>query len=241
MALSLESPRQMVLVGDWHDTHVRLEGPAAHELDRGFRALWFKETGRWFAIDLKPHPPQGPSNVWVAANQEFIYRYRIRAAYLDALKAARREVLIANAYFVPDLRTRLALAAAARRGVAVKIIVPGRSDVQSVWHAGRYHFEYLLQRGVRLFEWQGPVLHAKCAVVDGQWSTVGTYNMDHLSLLSNLEVNFNVLDPGFASRLADHLAADIAQSTELRLDAWRARPYANRLTERFFRLFSYFF
>ena len=226
---------------DWHDMHARLEGPAAHELDRLFRALWFKETGRWFAIPETAGPANGPSKVWVVANQELLYRYRIRAAYLDALKAAKREVVIANAYFVPDIRTRLALAAAARRGVSVKVLLPGKSDVQSAWYAGRYQYEYLLERGVRLYEWQGPVLHAKCAVVDGEWSTVGSYNMDHRSLLSNLEVNFNVLDPGFASKLSEQLHADIAKSPEIQLEAWRRRPYPEKFVERFFWLFNFLF
>ncbi|MDE2039749.1 MAG: cardiolipin synthase ClsB [Elusimicrobia bacterium] len=223
--------------GDWHDMHARLEGPAARELDRIFRALWFKETGRWFAIPERPGPAAGSSKVWVIANQELLLRYRIRAAYLDALNAARSEVLIANAYFVPDLRTRLALAAAARRGVSVKVLLPGKSDVQSVWHAGRYAYDYLLSRGVRIYEWPAGVLHAKCAVVDGRWATVGTYNMDHRSLLSNLEVNFNVLDPAFAAVLAARLRDDIAQSPELALAAWRRRPFSKKIIESFFWLF----
>jgi cardiolipin synthase len=223
---------------DWHDMHVRLEGPAAHELDRVFRQLWFKETGRWFPLAEGPAQAQGQSKVWVAANQEFIYRYRIRAAYLNALKAARKEVVIANAYFVPDLRTRLALAAAARRGVEVKVLLPGKSDVPSVWYAGRYEYDYLLQRGVRIYEWPGPVLHAKCAVVDGEWSSVGTYNLDHRSLLANLEVNFNVMDPAFAATLADQLKRDISQSPELQLSAWRKRPVQEKIVERFFWIFS---
>jgi len=223
---------------DWHDVHVRLEGPAAHELDRVFRALWFKETRRWFPLDGPRAQPLGSSKVWVVANQEFIYRYRIRAAYLDALKAARKEVLIANGYFIPDLRTRLALAAAARRGVSVNVLVPGSSDVMSAWYAGRYEYDYLLSRGVRLFEWQGTILHAKCAVVDGTWATVGSYNMDHRSLLSNLEVNFNVLDPDFAGRLGEQLRADFAASREIVIPDWRRRPLSDKLIESFWRLFS---
>lgn len=226
--------------GDWRDVHVRLEGPAAHELDRVFRALWFKETRRWFQLD-EPSKPAGASKVWVAANQEFIYRYRIRAAYLDALKAARSEVLIANGYFIPDIRTRLALASAARRGVAVKVLVPGLSDVQSAWYAGRYLYAYLLRRGVQLYEWNDSVLHAKCAVVDNQWATVGSYNMDHRSLLSNLEVNFNVLDPAFALELGNSLRSDMEKSRRITLEDWPGRPYRDKVLERFFWLFSAFF
>src|SRR5579883_1622473 len=89
---------------DWRDVHVMLEGPAAYELDRVFRATWYKETRRWFPMEIRPPAPVGQSKVWVAANHEFLYRYRIRSAYLSALRAARKEVLIANAYFVPDFR-----------------------------------------------------------------------------------------------------------------------------------------
>ncbi|OGR85365.1 MAG: hypothetical protein A3J74_02145 [Elusimicrobia bacterium RIFCSPHIGHO2_02_FULL_57_9] len=226
---------------NWHDVHVRLEGPAAYELDRLFRAVWHKETGRWFGLEHHTRPPQGTSRVWAAANQEFIYRYRIRSTYLSALRAAQREVIIANAYFVPDIRTSRALAAAAHRGVCVRILVQGRCDILSVWYAGRYQYEYLLRQGVRIFEWQGPVLHAKTAVVDKTWSTAGSYNMDHLSLFNNLEVNLHILDPDFSSRLAGVLEDDIAQSREFNLGQWRKRPYQDKILERFFYLFKYFF
>lgn len=226
---------------DWRDVHVRVEGPAALELDRVFRQLWYKETKRWFPLDVGLTPLSGGSKVWVAANEEFLHRYRIRAAYLAALRAAREEVIIANAYFVPDFRTTRALASAARRGVDVRVLVQGESDIRSVWYAGRYKYDYLLRHGVRLYEWRGPVLHAKTAVVDRGWSTVGSYNMDHRSLLMNLEVNLNVLDAGFGRKLSDALRADIAQSPEITLDAWRKRPYFEQVKERFWHLFQYFF
>ncbi|MBI4375334.1 MAG: cardiolipin synthase ClsB [Elusimicrobia bacterium] len=226
---------------NWHDVHVRLEGPAAFELDRFFRAVWYNETGRWFKLESPDLGTQGPSKVWAAANQEFLHRYRIRAAYLGALRAAQKEVIIANAYFVPDLRITRALAAAARRRVQVKILVQGLSDILSVWYAGRYQYDYLLRHGVRLFEWPGPVLHAKTAVVDGLWCTVGSYNLDHRSLLHNLEVNLHVLDPNFSGELKKLLESDIALSPELRLERWRRRPYADKCIERFFYLFRYFF
>lgn len=226
---------------DWRDVHVRLEGPAAFELDRLFRAVWFKETGRWFPLESPARAPRGGALVWAAANEEFLHRYRIRSAYLSALRAARREVLIANAYFVPDGRIRRALAAAVRRGVAVSVLVPGRSDVPSVWRASRATYGFLLRHGVRLFEWPGPILHAKAAAVDGTWSAVGSYNMDHRSLHHNLEVNLHILDRDFSAELAALIAEDIAQSREIRLEDWRRRPYREKAIEWFFHLFRYFF
>lgn len=226
---------------EWRDMHVRVEGPAAFELERLFRAVWFQETGRWFASQAEPARPSGSSKVRVAANQEFLNRYTIRSAYLSVLRAARRSVCIANAYFVPDRGIRRALAAAARRGVDVRILVPGRTDVPAVWYAGRYRFDYLLRHGVRLLEWPGPVLHAKTAVIDRTWCAVGSYNLDHRSLLHNLEVNLHILDENFAGQMQEVFEEDAARSRELDLGQWRARPYADRVFERFFYFFRYFF
>lgn len=226
---------------DWRDTHIRVEGPAAYELDCLFRAVWYKESGRWFDSAGRPSERRGASQVWVAANEEFLHRYRIRNAYIKALRAAQREVLIANAYFVADRGIRRALAAAVKRGVSVKILVPGRSDVPSVWHAGRRRYDHLLTHGVKLYEWLGPNLHAKTAVIDGSWCTVGSYNLDHRSLFQNLEVNLHVLDSEIAAQMALKIHEDIAQSREIKLENWRARPFTDKLLEAIFYLFRYFF
>lgn len=226
---------------DWHDVHVKVEGPAALELDRVFRQTWYTHTKRWYALAPPKAKASKGSRVWVVSNHEFLHRYRIRAAYLSALRAAKRQVIIANAYFVPDHRTTRALAGAARRGVDVRVLVQGNSDVRSVWHAGRYQYEYLLRHGVRLFEWTGPILHSKTAVVDETWATVGSYNMDHRSLLMNLEVNLNVLDAAFARKLSKALLEDISFSKEIDLARWSRRPYLEKVKERWWHLFRYFF
>jgi cardiolipin synthase len=226
---------------DWNDMHVRIEGPAAHELDRLFREVWFKETRESFPLLGSPEAHPVNSLVWVAANQEFLHRHRIRRAYLDALRAARREVCIANAYFIPDRGIRKALAAAARRGVSVRILVQGCSDHPGVWQAGRRTYDELLRRGVRLFEWQGAVMHSKAAVVDGVWCSIGSYNLDHRSLLHNLEVTLNTLDCGLAAKVKARFEADLRGSRELTLPEWRLRPWLDKLREEFWYQFRYFF
>ena len=135
----------------WNDAHVRIEGPAVHELNRLFRTVWFKETKKWFSLEDIEKSLPGDSWAWVAANQEFLHRHRIRRAYLNALHAARRGVCIANAYFLPDHGIAQALAGAARHGVSVRILVPGRCDHPAVWRAGRRTYDLLLRNGVRLF------------------------------------------------------------------------------------------
>jgi cardiolipin synthase len=227
--------------GDWRDAHLRVEGPAAYDLDRLFRTVWYHETARWFESVGDPNAHAGPSRVKVAANQELLKRFVIREAYVNALRAAREEVSIANAYFIPDWRIRRALAHAAARGVAVRVMVPGHSDSNAVWHAMRGQYDFLLARGVRIFEWQGPMLHAKAVVVDRTWCSVGTFNLDHRSLQHNLEVNLNVLDRGLAAELAGRFDAGLAGSREITLDDWRRRSWTERVQERFWSAFDYFF
>lgn len=226
---------------DWRDAHLRVEGPAAYDLDRLFREVWFKQTGRWFESAGDPLASRGPSRVKVAANQELVKRFVIREGYVNALRAARREVSIANAYFLPGWRIRRELAHAARRGVNVRVMVPGRSDSDAVWHAMRGQYDYLLARGVRIFEWQGPMMHAKAVAVDREWCSVGTFNLDHRSLVHNLEVNLNVLDRALASDLASRFETGLKGSREITLADWRRRSWAERWQERFWSSFNYFF
>ncbi|HXT00893.1 MAG TPA: cardiolipin synthase [Elusimicrobiota bacterium] len=226
--------------GDWRDAHVRVEGPAARDLDLLFRDVWSAQTGRWFET-AGDAATRGPARVKIAANQELLNRFVIREAYVNALLAAREQVSIANAYFIPDWRIRRALAQAARRGVDVRVMVPGRSDSGAVWHAMRARYDSLLARGVRVFEWQGPMMHAKAVVVDRLWASVGTYNLDHRSLQHNLEVNLNVLDRAFAEELASQFELGLKGSREITLADWRRRPPLERLKERLWVSFDYFF
>ncbi|MFI5344990.1 MAG: phosphatidylserine/phosphatidylglycerophosphate/cardiolipin synthase family protein [Elusimicrobiota bacterium] len=227
--------------GDWRDAHLRVEGPAAYDLDRLFRAVWYPETGRWFESVGDPNAHRGAARVKVAANQELLKRFVIREGYVNALRAAREEVSIANAYFIPDWRIRRALAQAAARGVRVRVMVPGNSDSAAVWHAMRGQYEYMLSHGVRIYEWQGPMLHAKAVVVDRTWCSVGTYNLDHRSLRHNLEVNLNVMDRALAEDVAAHFETGLAGSREITRDEWRRRPWTEHVQERFWSLFDYLF
>jgi len=227
--------------GDWRDAHLRVIGPAAYDLDRLFREVWFLHTGRWFESVGDPLAARGPSPVKVAANQELLKRFVIREGYVNALRAARREVSIANAYFLPGWRIRRELAHAAKRGVSVRVMVPGHSDSRAVGYAVRAQYDYLLARGVRIFEWQGPMMHAKAVSVDREWCSVGTFNLDHRSLMHSLEVNLNVLDRALASDLAARFETGLEGSREITLADWRRRSWLERFEERLWSSFNYFF
>lgn len=226
---------------DWPDAHARVEGPAVHELERLFRAVWHKETGRWFESHPVPGLRPGPSPVRVVGNHEILKRFAIREGYVNALRAARTEVSIANSYFIPDWRVRRSLAQAVRRGVDVRVLVPGRSDIRSVWYAMRATYGSLLSRGVRIFEWQGPMMHAKAVVVDRRWCAVGSYNLDHRSLQHNLEVNLQTTDGEFAAELCKRFEAGIEGALEITPYAWSRRSLTERGLERCFSSFGYFF
>lgn len=225
----------------WRDLHVRIEGPAAYDLDRLFRQVWHSKTERWFPLAGHPEGRRGSSLVHVAANSEFLRRQLIRRALLHSIRRSRRRVVGAIAYFIPDRRLRHALFAAVKRGVRVDLLVPEVSDIPAVAYASRFYYDTLLSHGVRLHAWPKTVLHAKAFAVDRLWASVGSYNITNRSLVSNLEVNLNILDRGFASRLEDVITADIAASREIKLEEWRARPYPERVLERFFWLLRSWF
>jgi cardiolipin synthase len=211
--------------GGWRDTHLSLEGPAARELEYFFRVTWRRAGGaplderRYGGDGRRPDPV-----VSVESSHVRHGRAGIREAYRLAIGGARARIWITNAYFLPQLRLVRALAAAARRGVDVRIMVAGTTDVRAVLFASRSIYEVLLAAGVRLFEWEGCVLHAKTAVVDGRWATVGSSNLDAQSLRQNLEANAIVRDPGFAAALERMFEEDLARCREISAERWRRRP-----------------
>lgn len=226
---------------DWPDAHARVEGPAAYELERLFRAVWHKQTGRWFDAPPANNATPAGSPVRIVGNHELLKRFAIREAYVNALSASQSEVSIANSYFIPDWRIRRSLALAVRRGVSVRILVPGHSDIRSVWYAMRATYASLLSRGVRIFEWQGSMMHAKAVVVDGKWCAVGSYNLDHRSLQHNLEANLQTTDGPFAAELRQRFEFGLTGAREITLKEWKGRSWTERGLEQFFSSFEYFF
>jgi cardiolipin synthase len=220
----------------WRDDMVRIDGPAVAGLSDCFALSWARLRGaplRLVGFPREPPSGRAPSGQAVRVlGQHFMRTQRqISRAYQHYLERAQRCIFIANSYFVPDRRILRALSRAARRGVDVRIIVPGQSDVDIVRHASRAVWGRLLRAGVRIFEWDESVLHAKSAVVDARWSTTGTFNFDYLSLRLNLEVNVSVLDARFASRLEASFLEDFERCREVSRVDFRFRPLGQRLLE----------
>ena len=225
--------------GGWRDDMVRIDGPAVAGLRDCFARVWGRLRGRELGLIGFPalptaaftSTPGSGQAVRVLGQHYFRTRHEISRAYLYYLRRAKARIFIANSYFVPDGRVLRALGQAARRGIDVRIIVPGQSDVDIVRHASRAVWGRLLRAGVRIFEWDESVLHTKSAVVDSTWSTTGTFNFDYWSLQMNLEVNVSVLDVRFAATLEASFVDDFARCREVILADFRFRPLGQRILE----------
>jgi len=226
--------------GPWRDSHVRVTGPAAWGMAIVFNEGWTYAGGP--PIDLPPLAvvaPDLPGARVLVLDARPLRGNREAAASLVAIAAAARHRLwITNAYFAPGHSAIRVLAAAARRGVDVRLLLPGRTDVPIVRHAGHGYFAGLLHRGVRIFEYQAAVLHAKSLVADSYLGVVGSTNLDFRSFLFNAECNLVVFDLAFAAHLEHTFEDDLAQATEITLPAWRRRTYLHSTGDRLARLLS---
>ncbi len=227
--------------GGWRDDMMRIAGRAVNALSHCFHRAWRQhEQPRLLHLHAQP-PPVEPSQrllpVRILGERNFRNRHEIARDYLSRVYAARETVYISNSYFVPDGEVRRALSRAARRGVDVRVLVPAHSDVEAVKYAGRSQYERLLRAGVRLYEWQDGMFHAKTAAIDGRWCTTGTFNFDYMSLRNNLEVNASVLDAELTSEVVTSFREDLKSSREVDLENVVARSLSDRLVENtFYRL-----
>jgi cardiolipin synthase len=160
-------------------------------------------------------------------------------AYLHAIRAAKSEISLMNAYFIPDRGMRRAMRMAVQRGVNVRVILPEVSDVQVVLYASRHLYPRLLRAGIRLFEWPERMMHAKSGVIDGVWSTIGSFNIDRRSLFHNLEASIVVADQPFGTRMREIFEQELAKSREVTLPECLARPWFVRLKYWFCYLWRY--
>lgn len=207
-------------LGPRYDYAVRIEGPVLAQIHKAARRMW--EVVAWVNFKRRFRlPPPNPLSLQQPAGggqlAAFLLRDNIRHrndiadAYLDAIHAARQDVLLANAYFLPGFRFRHALRTAARRGVQVVILLQGLSDHRLLHYATQALYGSLLEDGIRIFEYKKSFLHAKVAVIDGEWATVGSSNIDPFSLLLAKEGNVVVRDRQFAAELQRSLAAAMAE------------------------------
>jgi cardiolipin synthase len=218
---------------EWRDTDLQIEGPVVSEFQKLFMQTWEKQRGRPLAPKnyfpaLKVQGKDIVRTIGSTPDDPFSLMY---LTLISAIGNAEKQVHLTQAYFVPDPQLLQALVAAAGRGVDVKLILPSHSDSGLVFHAGRAHYTELLQGGVKLYERVGGLLHAKTAVIDGVWSTVGSSNLDWRSFLDNDEIDAVVLGQEFAQKMEAMFASDLQASQAIDLQGWQRRPLQFRIKE----------
>jgi cardiolipin synthase len=217
------------IMHDWRDTSVRFEGEILPEVIYVFNRMWqMAGEGRFrrFRLDRRPEM----SFRFLTNSPHFRQRYLYRRTR-RAIVRAKKYIYLTTPYFIPNSRFLLSLVQASRRGVDVRLITPERSDHPFVDAARNSFYTILMKAGVRIYQYQNRVMHAKTAVVDDNWATVGSANLDNLSMLLNYEANVVTSDKFFIASLKDQFVNDILSSKELLPEAWHSRPWYVKLYE----------
>ncbi len=218
----------------WRDMHYEVRGPVVAQMQAVFLDNWIRSTGR--VLHGPAYFPaleaQGDMDAQMFGSSPQGGADSMQLMILMAITAARQSIDIANPYFIPDRMTRDALVAAVRRGVVVRVLLPGRyTDMPVVRHASQGRLGRLLRAGVQVFEYQPTMLHCKLMVVDMQWVTVGSANFDNRSFRLNDEANLNVFNASMAAQQTHLFEADLTQSTRLTWQSWRRRSLWRRARE----------
>lgn len=218
---------------DWRDTHARIVGPGAAEIENAFIDFWNMHTRR--RRRRISHNPRRPwqTHMWVHRNVPRLHVYPIRNMYLEAIDRASERIWLTHAYLIPDEDLLQALREACNRGVDVRIIVPAISNHVIADWLSRGFYTGMLQSGIKLYLFQGAMVHAKTATIDGNWSTIGTANLDRLSLWGNYEINMEIADRHVAERMEEIFLTDQSNTVELSEERWAHRSWIAKLTELF--------
>jgi cardiolipin synthase A/B len=250
----------------WRDTHVQIDGPVVAGFQRMFLSTWAKQEGEplkeraYFPV-LKAEGKEviraiGSSSDGAPLRRTSTGVTAVNAAnasdapddetaapiyttLLSAIANAETSIFLTNAYFVPDMQLIDALKQAVKRGVSVKIILPGHTDSALVFHAGRSYYQNMLEGGIEIHERSDKLLHSKTVLIDGVWSSVGSSNLDWRSFLHNDEVVAIVLGTEFGAQMLKMFEQDLAASQQVTLDQWKSRPLMLRVKESAARLWAY--
>ena len=219
----------------WRDTHYRIEGPAVAQMQAAFVDNWTKVKGVVLHGDgyFPPIESVGEERAQIFMSSPEGGAESMHLMYLLSIAAARRSIDLSMAYFVPDDLSRDALVSAMKRGVRLRIIVPGRkTDAALVRSAGRGTWGPLLEAGAEIYEYQPTMYHCKVMVVDGQWVSVGSTNFDTRSFRLNDEANLNVYDAAFARRQVADFENDLRKARRITAAEWSSRPLLEKLNDR---------
>lgn len=218
-----------VYATEWRDTHVRINGPAAAQLAQQFVDFWNDHGPRDSRI-ARHYPRQFDPRIVVRDTNALRLSFPIRDMYIAAIDRAERHVLITNAYFIPDSTLLHSLETAAGRGVKVEVLLPWNSNHPAADWLARGYFTRCLNAGIRLFGYQA-MIHAKTCTIDGEWSTIGTANLDRLSAVGNYEINAEIYSRSLAHQMEKLFAQDKTNAKEITAAQWAGRSPLSRLGE----------
>jgi cardiolipin synthase len=222
----------------WRDMHVEIRGPVVHDMQKSFNRMWARaKEEKVHRIEKKLQKKAAKEHL--KKTGEFIYetnsplprRRFIYTRLIEAIRSAQKSIYITNPYFVPTQRLLRVLCLAAHRGVDVRLILPEASDHPVVDLGARSYFQKLLRAGVKIYLFQGKMIHSKTIIVDEEWSSIGTQNLDRISLLYNFEANIISTNKWFSAELAEHFWKDMADSKETTLEAWEKRIFLMKIPE----------
>ncbi len=221
----------------WRDTGIFLVGPIAEKLLEEFTKSWFIWKGTPIDFQKTVEPVKEGLPVLPIFASSAKGRRQMRKLIYYSINNARKSIYLTTAYFTPSRRMLQILADAVRKGVEVKLLLPGKTDVSAAHYAGRAFFAKLLRAGIRIYNYQGEILHAKTFVFDEMWSIIGSANLDFQSLRRNDEGNVGIIDRQFGSQMVDIFDYDLTKSQEITLTDWMQRPLIDKLKENFYALF----
>ncbi|HEY3808605.1 MAG TPA: phospholipase D-like domain-containing protein [Steroidobacteraceae bacterium] len=225
----------------WHDTDLRIEGPAVDELKHLFDEHWRQQGGDEDALvpGDGDGAAQGDQVVRIVGSQaggRLSPRYY--ATLVSSIRSAEASIDVTAAYFAPTRQESSALLRAARRGVRVRLLLPSQSDSFPVLAVQRSHYHSMLRAGIQIYERQDGILHSKIVVADGVWSIVGSSNFDHRSVLFNDEIDAVVIGSQTGQALESYLQQDLQHAQRIDAASWEHRPFGERVRERFWRLWE---
>jgi cardiolipin synthase A/B len=236
---NVEHPHAVDQETYWRDTDIRLEGPVVAQLQALFMQTWHEQGGGALAqADYFPAVPAAGDQI-VRVLGSTSRTSPIYSTLVSAISASKRSVYLTTPYFAPDAQLLAAIESASARGVDVKLMLPSFSDFPPALAAARYRYQELMDAGVEIHERQHAWLHAKTAVIDGVWATVGSMNLDRRSFLFNQEVNAIMPGRAFAAQMERSFMRDVAAARRIRPETWRQRSTAERIAEWAANLLSY--
>ncbi len=219
---------------DWRETNLMIQGPVVNDMQRDFEKMWNRSQRKKVRY-LKRELPSDLEFKYIS-NNPLPRQRKLYTQLVEAIKNSKKSIYITTPYFVPTHKLTRALKSASKRGAEIKILIPERSDHTFVDLAARTYFHNLLKAGIRIFLYKNRMLHAKTIVIDNNWSTIGTLNIDHVSLLYNFEANIVSSNTIMTDQLKAHFNKDLENSEEMTLEKWNQRYWLEKFAGIFIKL-----